>query len=43
MEWYDLLADCYGRVLEFLENVLEGLTEDELNWQPSKIAIALAG
>ena len=34
MEWYDLLADCYGRVLEFLENVLEGLTEDELNWQP---------
>ncbi len=36
MEWYDLLADCYGRVLEFLENVLEGLTEDELNWQPSQ-------
>ena len=36
MEWYDLLADCYGRVLEFLENVLEGLTEDELNWQPSE-------
>lgn len=34
MERYDLLADCYGRVLEFLENVLEGLTEDELNWQP---------
>ena len=34
MECYDLLADCYGRVLEFLENVLEGLTEDELNWQP---------
>jgi hypothetical protein len=36
MEWYDLLVDCYGRVLEFLENVLEGLTEDELNWQPSQ-------
>lgn len=36
MEWFDLLADCYGRVLEFLENVLEGLTEDELNWQPSQ-------
>ena len=35
MEWYDFLADCYGRVLEFLENVLEGLIEDELNWQPS--------
>jgi hypothetical protein len=36
MEWYDLLADFYGRVLEFLENVLKGLTEDELNWQPSE-------
>jgi hypothetical protein len=36
MEWYDFLADCYGRVLEFLENVLEGLTEDELNWLPSE-------
>lgn len=36
MEWHDLLADCYGRVIEFLENVLEGLTEDELNWQPSQ-------
>ena len=35
MDWYNLLADCYGRVLEFLENVLKGLTEDELNWQPS--------
>jgi len=34
MEWYDLLADSYGRVLEFLENVLNGLTEDDLNWQP---------
>ena len=36
MEWYDLLADCYGRVPEFLENLLQGLTEDELNWQPSE-------
>ena len=36
MEWHDLLADCYGRVIEFLENVLEGLTEDELNWQPNQ-------
>ena len=34
MEWHDLLADSYGRVLEFLENVLNGLTEDDLNWQP---------
>lgn len=36
MEWHDLLADCYGRVLEFLKNVLEDLTEDELDWQPSE-------
>jgi len=34
MEWYDLLADGYGRVLEFLENVLDGLNKDEINWQP---------
>jgi len=34
MEWYDLLSDGYGRVLEFLENVLEGLNMDDLNWQP---------
>lgn len=34
MEWYDLLADGYGRVLEFLENVLDGLNKDDLNWQP---------
>ncbi len=34
MEWHDLLADGYGRVLEFVESVLGGLTQDELNWQP---------
>jgi hypothetical protein len=34
MEWQELLIDSYGRVLEFLENVLNGLTEDDLNWQP---------
>lgn len=34
MEWYELLAGGYGRVLEFLENVLGGLNKDELNWQP---------
>ena len=34
MEWHDLLADSYGRVLEFLDNVLDGLTEKDLNWQP---------
>ena len=34
MKWYDLLADGYGRVLELLENVLDGLNKDEINWQP---------
>ncbi|MDY6845403.1 MAG: DinB family protein [Thermodesulfobacteriota bacterium] len=34
MEWYDLLEDSYARVPEVLERVLEGLTEDDLNWQP---------
>ena len=34
MEWHDLLADGYGRVLEFMENVLRELTQDDLNWQP---------
>ncbi|MFC2050218.1 DinB family protein [Chloroflexota bacterium] len=33
MEWHDLLADGYGRVLEFLESALRGLTQDDLNWQ----------
>jgi len=28
MEWHDLLSDGYGRVLDFIENVLRGLTED---------------
>ena len=35
MEWHDLLADGYERVLESLDNVLHGLSEDDLNWQPS--------
>jgi len=34
MEWKNLLIDGYGRVPEFLENVLEGLTQDDLDWQP---------
>jgi len=34
MEWHDLLANGYGRVQEFLEDVLKGLTQDDLNWQP---------
>lgn len=34
MEWQDLLADGYGRVLEFMESMLKGLTQDDLKWQP---------
>ncbi len=34
MEWNDLLTDGYGRVLEVLERVLKGLSQDDLNWQP---------
>jgi hypothetical protein len=34
MEWQDLLADGYSRVPEFMENVLSGLNQDDLNWQP---------
>ena len=34
MEWQDLLADGYGRIPEFMENVLAGLNQDDLNWQP---------
>ncbi|MFC1927698.1 DinB family protein [Chloroflexota bacterium] len=35
MEWKDLLIDGYSRVPELLENVLKGLTQDDLDWQPS--------
>ena len=34
MEWQDLLADGYGRIPEFMENMLSGLNQDDLNWQP---------
>jgi len=34
MEWKDLLEDGYGRVLEVLESALEGLSQDDLDWQP---------
>ncbi len=34
MEWQDLMADGYGRVPEFMENVLSGLSKDDLKWQP---------
>ena len=34
MEWYDLFSDGYGRVLEYLKHILDGLNQDDLNWQP---------
>ena len=34
MKWKDLLIDGYSRIPEFLENVLKGLAQDELDWQP---------
>jgi len=34
MEWNDLLVDAYGRLPGFLNNVLKGLSQDDLNWQP---------
>ena len=34
MEWHDLLSDGYGRVLESLEHILDGLTQDDMCWQP---------
>jgi hypothetical protein len=35
MEWNDMLADGYNRIVDVMERVLNGLTEDDLNWQPS--------
>ena len=35
MEWNDMLADGYGRIVETMERVLNGLKQDDLNWQPS--------
>ena len=34
MNWHDLLKDGYGRVPDFLEHVLKGLSQVDLNWQP---------
>lgn len=34
MEWQDLLVDGYSRVPELMENILSGLNQDDLNWQP---------
>jgi hypothetical protein len=34
MEWIQLLSDGYGRIDEFLNHVLKGLSQEDLNWQP---------
>jgi hypothetical protein len=34
MEFNELLSDGYGRIHEFLNHVLKGLTQEDLNWQP---------
>ena len=34
MEWQELFVDGYGRVLEVLEQALDGLTLNDLNEQP---------
>ncbi|MFC2035884.1 DUF664 domain-containing protein [Chloroflexota bacterium] len=34
MDWQDLLANGYDRVLEILERTHKGLTEGDLKWQP---------
>jgi hypothetical protein len=34
MEWHDLLIDGYERVPAFLEEVLKGLSHNDLKWQP---------
>ena len=36
MEWQDLMSDGYGRVPTYMESILDGLTREDLNWQPSK-------
>ena len=34
MEWHDMMVDGYGRIIEILERALDGLSEEDLNWQP---------
>ncbi len=34
METLDLLSDAYGRVLELLTTVLDGLNDEDIHWQP---------
>lgn len=34
MKWHDILIGSYESVLKTLERVLDGLNQDDLNWQP---------
>ena len=34
MKWYDLLTDGYIRISQVLERALNGLSVDDLKWQP---------
>jgi hypothetical protein len=34
MEWHEMVSHGYGSVLRALEYTLEGLNEEDLNWQP---------
>lgn len=34
MEWKELLIESYGSALRVLERALQGLTQEDLNWQP---------
>ena len=34
MKWKDLLIDSYGAVSKTVERALDGLTREDVNWQP---------
>jgi len=34
MNWQDILADGYGRIPEFMEGILSGLSQEDLSWRP---------
>jgi len=35
MDWRDLPIDSFGRITEFLERALKGLSREDLEWQPT--------
>ena len=34
MDWHDLMEDGFNRIPQFMEHVLEGLSEEDISWQP---------